>query len=117
MDIKKDPKSVIITLSLTIKDSEEKPSPFDIFVRMQSYFMIIEDDVDINKMRIDCSRILFPYLRQYVSNLTMTCGLPPYYLPIINFDTAGVVGSAQYVPPQRPERPSNEIKIIPPDTI
>ena len=63
MDIKKDPKNLTLTITVVVEGSEEKPTPFDLMVKIKGSFEIVEDSLDINKMRIESSRVLFPYVR------------------------------------------------------
>ena len=121
MDIKKDAKKFFLTITVSVASTEEKPTPFNLSVRIKGSFDVVEDSLDINKMRIDSSRILFPYVRAYLTTYTALCGIPPYVLPTIDFESAPI---NQAVPPkaqpiQQPTKNSgiDGIKIIPPDSI
>ena len=46
-----------------------------------------KDKVSKTLVEMNTVNILFPYLRQAVTNLTTTAGVPPYILPIINTQT------------------------------
>ena len=120
MDIKKDPKNLFLTITVSVIGSEEKPTPFDLSVRIKGTFSIVQDSLDINRMRIDSSRVLFPYVRAYISTYTALNGVPPYTLPLIDFESAPV--NQGVVPPPQPIQPSKKsgidgIKIIPPDEV
>ena len=67
-------------------------------------------------MRIDSSRVLFPYVRAYVSTLTSLSGMPPYVLPLIDFEGAPV---QKGVPMQNAPKKSgiDGIKITPIDEV
>ena len=121
MDIKKDPKNLTLTITIVVEGSEEKPTPFDLMVKIKGSFEIVEDSLDINKMRIESSRVLFPYVRSYVTTYTALCGIPPYILPVIDFDTAPIGRAPAPQNPQAPQpqakKGTDSIKIIPPDNI
>ncbi len=122
IDINKDGKNLKVTFSVTIESSEEKPTPFNIFVRLVSNFNVIEETLDLKLIQIESSRVVFPYLRTYVANLTLNAGIPPYHLPIINFESAQTQVTAPpkfTLKPQQPagKRGIEDIKIIPPDSI
>lgn len=117
MDIKKDPKKLLLAISVTVRGSEEKPAPFDMFVKIIGNFDILEDSLDINRMRIESSRVLFPYVRAFVSTYSALSGMPPYVLPLIDFEGAPV---QKGVPPtQNPPKKSgiDGIKITPIDEV
>ena len=117
MDIKKDPKKLLLAISVTVRGTEEKPAPFDLFTKITGTFDIVEDSLDINRMRIDSSRILFPYVRAYVSTLTSLSGMPPYVLPLIDFEGAPVQKGVP-VPPTAPKKSGIDgIKITPIDEV
>jgi len=46
---------------------------------------IVEDFKDSNFVRINAPAIVFPYLRAYISNLTVGAGFSPIVLPTLNF--------------------------------
>ena len=80
-----DENKVKISLFFAIKDSENKP--FDSKVTLVGVFECQnweKDEVGKLLVTMNTVNILFPYLRQAVSSLTTTAGVPPYILPIIN---------------------------------
>ncbi len=115
MDIKKDPKNLFLTVTVTLQSTEEKPTPFDLMTRIKGSFEIVEDSLDINKMRIESSRVLFPYVRSYITTYTALAGIPPYILPVIDFENAPM-GRAPAPQPQA-KKGTDSIKIIPPENI
>lgn len=118
MDIKKDPKNLFLTITVSLQSTEEKPLPFDLLVRIKGSFEIVEDTLDINKMRIESSRVLFPYIRSYVTTFTALNGIPPYVLPIIDFETAPVGVAQQPKTSPAPKKSGIDgIKITPIDDI
>lgn len=120
MDIKKDPKNLFLTITVSVMGSEDKPTPFDLSVRIKGSFAIVEDSLDINRMRIDSSRVLFPYVRAYIATYTALNGMPPYTLPLIDFEGTPVNKGVAPTPttPQGGKKSGiGEVKIIPPDSI
>lgn len=121
MDIKKDAKNLFLTITVSVIGSEEKPTPFDLTVRIRGSFEVLQDSLDINRMRIDSSRVLFPYVRAYVTTYTALNGIPPYVLPLIDFESApvnlGAPPRPQPMPQQGKKSGIDGVKIIPPDSI
>lgn len=113
MDIKKEGVNFKLTVTLTIATSEERPTPFDLEVISTANFIVDGTD-SVNDMRIEASRIFYPYLRAYVATLTANSNVPAYTLPVINF--------AQTVPTNvKPananKSPLDSIKIRPIDEV
>ena len=115
MDIKKDPKNLFLTITLNVQGTEEKVTPFDLSVRIKGIFEVVQDSLDIDKMRIESSRVLFPYVRSYVTTYTALCGIPPYVLPLIDFEGTPVNNAPkpQTPPPQNGKGGIEGIKITP----
>lgn len=83
-----DENKVEVTLFFSIKGSENKP--FNSKVTLVGVFECPNwenDEVGKILVTMNTVNILFPYLRQAVTNLTTTAGVPPYILPIINTQT------------------------------
>ncbi len=83
-----DENKVEVSLFFSIKDSENKP--FNSKVTLVGVFECPnweKDEVGKLLVNMNTVNILFPYLRQAVTNLTTTAGVPPYVLPIINTST------------------------------
>ena len=83
-----DENKVEVSLFFSIKDSENKP--FNSRVTLVGVFECPnweKDEVGKILVRVNSVNILFPYLRQAVTNLTTTAGVPPYILPILNTAT------------------------------
>lgn len=62
--------------------------PFELSVEMGGAFLFktMPDEEKLEKLaHINCAAIIFPYLREMVSEMTMRGGHAPLYLPIINF--------------------------------
>lgn len=87
MDIKKAPKNLVLTITVKIEGSPEKPTPFDITVVLTGNFEIITE-CDVDSMRIEASQVLYPYARTVLSQLTGNANMPSYFLPTIDFSRA-----------------------------
>lgn len=76
-------------LSISLKNTEEVPFPFDIFISITGYFDFGEaDQTDIdNFMKEKTVHILFPYLRTILSTVTSSAMIPPVVLPIMDVST------------------------------
>lgn len=68
---------------------ELKDKAFDLFIKVNFMFNIDEDIDEAFKTsdfpKINAPAIAFPYLRAYISNLTLQSGFEPVILPSINF--------------------------------
>lgn len=74
-----------VAFKLTINDTS-----FDLFVEAMFHFEISEGKVTeefklSSFPKVNAPAIAFPYLRAFVSNLTLQSGLEPVILPSINF--------------------------------
>lgn len=76
--------------TVVLKQTEDNRTPFDLEVSIVGQFNITslaENSIpEISKAA--CS-ILYPYVRAVVSNITTTANMPPYYLPLLNFNDMG----------------------------
>ncbi len=81
------------TLSVTINSSVAgNKTPFDLNVVLTGAFELGEDLVSSKKGQLRLAiETLFPYLRAFVTNLTVSCGMPPFILPFV--DTEQMVSS------------------------
>lgn len=72
-------------LKVSLGDNE---SPFSIHTEMGGKFKFEQapsnDELETVK-NINCPAIVFPYLREYISDLTKRAGFTPLYLPPFNF--------------------------------
>lgn len=67
-------------------NAEEVPFRFEVWY--QGVFQVSGevDDQGIEKLaHVNCAAIVFPYLREHVSDLTRRANLPPVTLPVVNF--------------------------------
>ena len=79
-----DPKSFGVGFEIEIKDQK-----FDLNVEAVFMFHLDDDIKEEFKIsdfpKINAPAIAFPYLRAYISNLTLQSGFEPVMLPSINF--------------------------------
>ncbi len=85
-DIKKDPQSLLMTITVVVDKNQPTPVPFELNLVLTGSFEI-KDENNLESLRIRTSSVLFPYVRLTVSSLTSIAGIPPYYLPMIDFES------------------------------
>ena len=75
-----------IALSVKIESTEAEPKPFDIFATLVGVFEV--EDVRTEKEErtfvIEGTKIVYPYLRAAVTNLTAGAFIAPLNLPVIS---------------------------------
>ena len=85
--VKDNPKLNFIALSIKIESTEAEPKPFDIHITLVGTFEV-EDMVAGSEQErefvIEGTKMLFPYLRAAVTNLTASAYIAPLILPVIN---------------------------------
>ncbi len=85
--VKDNPKLNFIALSIKIESTEAEPKPFDIHITLVGTFEV-EDMVAGSEQErefvIEGTKMLFPYLRAAVTNLTASAYVAPLNLPVIN---------------------------------
>ena len=83
--VKGNDKLSFVALSVKIESTEEEPKPFDIHVTMVGVFETedINSDAEERKFVIEATKLLYPYLRSAVTNLTANAYVAPLNLPII----------------------------------
>lgn len=85
--IKELPKRRIAELICRIESTNAEPKPFDMTLKLVAVFELEEEIwlVEEEKEFAQAStRIMFPYLRSAVANLTTTAMMPPLQLPVID---------------------------------
>lgn len=85
--IEKEDDNVVVQIRITISGSKENPIPFQLSLVVGGLFKCPGyKDSEEGKFIINnnTTAILFPYLRQAVTQITSLSGLPPYVLPIVN---------------------------------
>ncbi|MHC1725763.1 MAG: protein-export chaperone SecB [Syntrophobacteraceae bacterium] len=78
----------LLKVMLGAKVTGPRENPFSLLVDIGGIFSIdgqLSPD-ELDRLRhINCNAILFPYLRETVSEITRRGGMAPLYLPIVNF--------------------------------
>lgn len=75
-----------IALSVKIESTEAEPKPFDVNATLVGVFEV-EDVADERQERnfvIEATKIVYPYLRAAVTNLTASAFIAPLNLPVIS---------------------------------
>ena len=73
-----------IALSVKIESTEEEPKPFDLHVTLVGVFETeFVSDSEERSFVIEGTKLLYPYLRSTVTNLTANAYVAPLNLPII----------------------------------
>lgn len=88
MDIKKEARTLSLSITVAVKGTETEPTPFDLNVRLTGNFAILDPAASVDEIRIEASKTLYPYMRAYVATITANANIAPYSLPIIDFDNA-----------------------------
>ncbi len=75
-----------IALSVKIESTEAEPKPFDINVTLVGVFEVAEvkNDSEERRFVIEATKLLYPYLRSAVTNLTANAYIAPLNLPVIS---------------------------------
>jgi len=79
-------KNLYIALIVTLRDISENEGLF-IKIKMLGVFeMVNSNALSVEDFsRINAPAIIFPFVREHVSSLTLKAGLEPIFLPPINF--------------------------------
>ncbi len=83
--IKQSDNSAVVVIDFNIK--EDISSPFALHLSIGGLFELNDWEKTVEGkllMSDNASAILFPFLRQAISEITTMSGLPPYVLPITN---------------------------------
>lgn len=75
-----------VVLSVRIESTEAEPKPFDINVSLVGVFDVegVQNDSEERNFVIEATKLIYPYLRSAVTNLTANAYIAPLNLPIIN---------------------------------
>lgn len=84
LDLRQKDKQLVIICTVTIDKHQATPTPFELETVVIGSFEITEL-TDIERMRIEASNMLYPYVRAAVTQLTAAVNMPAYFLPIIDF--------------------------------
>ncbi len=85
--IEKENDNVVVQIKVTISGSKENPIPFQLSLIVGGLFHCPgykNSEEGRFVITNNTTAILFPYLRQAVTQITSLSGLPPYVLPIVN---------------------------------
>ena len=73
-----------IVLSVKIASTEAEPKPFDINVTLLGIFEVeVANESEERSFVIEGTKLLYPYLRSAVTNLTASAFIAPLNLPVI----------------------------------
>lgn len=75
---------LFVSLSVKVESTEEEPKPFDIFVTLVGIFGTELSAEEERPFVVEATRILYPYLRAAVTNLTSSAFIAPLNLPVID---------------------------------
>ena len=75
-----------IALSVKIESTEAEPKPFDIHATLVGVFEVedVKNDTEERNFVIEGTKIVYPYLRAAVTNLTASAFIAPLNLPVIS---------------------------------
>ena len=74
-----------IVLSVRIVSTEEEPKPFDINVSLVGIFEVeLANESEERSFVIEGTKLVYPYLRAAVTNLTASAYIAPLNLPVIS---------------------------------
>lgn len=75
-----------VALSVKIESTEQEPKPFDIHVTLVGVFEVeeVNGDADERKFVVEATKLIYPYLRAAVTNLTASAYIAPLNLPVIS---------------------------------
>lgn len=84
-----DKKTVSVMLQVIINQQFQGKSQVKIEVKMVGVFECVGENPLADNLenfgRINGAAIIFPYIREHISNLSIKAGIPPIVLPIVNF--------------------------------
>ena len=86
--VKIDDNNVLVSIIFDV--SGEQNNPFSLHLDVNGTFELLnwdEDDISRSLITDNAAAILFPYLRQAVSEITTLSGMPPYVIPVANVAT------------------------------
>lgn len=74
-----------IVLSVKIESTEQEPKPFDINATLVGIFDVedVKSNDEERRFVIEATKVVYPYLRAAVTNLTANAYIAPLNLPVI----------------------------------
>lgn len=75
-----------VALSVKIESTEQEPKPFDIHVTLVGVFEVedVQNEAEERNFVIEATKVVYPYLRAAVTNLTASAFIAPLNLPVIS---------------------------------
>ena len=75
-----------VALSVKIESTEAEPKPFNIFATLVGVFEVdgMSGAADERRFVIEATKLVYPYLRSAVTNLTASAFIAPLNLPVIS---------------------------------
>ena len=74
-----------IVLSVKIASTEAEPKPFDINVTLVGVFEVdVANEAEERSFVIEGTKLIYPYLRSAVTNLTASAYIAPLNLPVLS---------------------------------
>ena len=75
-----------VALSVKIESTDDEPKPFNINATLVGVFEVEEMSgaADERRFVIEATKLVYPYLRAAVTNLTASAYIAPLNLPVIN---------------------------------
>lgn len=80
--------SIMVLETVTISQKYEKMEQVSIMVKMAGVFERVGESKleDLEQFgKINGAAIIFPYIREHITNLSLKAGIPPIILPPVNF--------------------------------
>ena len=102
MDIKKSPTDFFMMITASVKPQEGEKLPFEFEVKLSGNFKITDTAADVDALRIEASKLLYPYVRSYVATMTAGANMMCYHLPLLDFDTAPASKQTEVTKPAAP---------------
>lgn len=75
-----------VALSVKIESTEQEPKPFDIHATLVGVFEVedMKSEREERNFVIEATKLVYPYLRSAVTNLTANAFIAPLNLPVIS---------------------------------
>lgn len=75
-----------VVLSVKIESTDAEPKPFNINVTLVGVFEVedVKNDAEERRFVIEATKVVYPYLRAAVTNLTANAYIAPLNLPVIS---------------------------------
>jgi preprotein translocase subunit SecB len=85
ISFKKKDKMISVIVSV-LSDNKSQPFTFNIATMGLFNFKKLPKKAELERVaHINCASIIFPYVREYIADLTRRAGIPPFHLDPVNF--------------------------------